>query len=229
PIVTAESPIALARMVRFQQSFGYSGKNFFLSPFPVDEQVFDVIAPLSARKNRIISVARWSAHQKNLPLLLRTLDGFLNTNPTWDAVLPGSLPAGHGRLMKRYCPQTSGRIQMTGPLPNREVSRQLAESKIYLTTSRHEGFSISVAEALCSGCSLVGPHHIPGTTWCCGSNSGTVATLYTKNGFLDALSAEAREWAEGNRSPETIAATWQARVGSKYVAGQMITLLEQLG
>ena len=104
----------------------------------------------------------------------------------------------------------------------------MRNSKIFLMSSRHESFGIAAAEALCAGCSVVGPPHIPSVPWFCGSDSGTVATTYSKTGLGDALEAEASAWETGMRDPLKISANWHSRVGAEAVARQLVSLLETI-
>ncbi len=227
PAVTAESLIATERMKRFQRKFGYSGTNIHCSPFPVALGPLENL-PLDKKQNRVISVGRWEAHQKNFTLLLRVINNFLAVHPDWDAVLPGGRHPQEEKLLRRYCGRTRGRIQITGTLPNAEIQRHMAESKIFLMASRHESFGIAAAEALCLGSSVVGPAHIPSIPWFCSSDSGTVAATYTKNGLVDALSAEAGAWIHTQRDAQSIASVWRHRVGAEAVATQLIHLLKCL-
>jgi hypothetical protein len=228
PIVTVESPIAVERIIRFQQTFGHSGKNVHFSPFPVDESTLPPVPPLETKANRVISVGRWNAHQKNFPMMLRVLNDFLKAHADWDAVVPGTLPRNADAMLARYCPDAGNRVDLISHLQHDEICQQIGRSRVFLMTSRHESFGIAAAEALCLGCSVVGPAHIPSIPWFCSNESGTVATLYTKNGLLDALSSEAKEWIAGNRSPEHISKIWRGRVGAQAVATKLIKLLEKV-
>lgn len=228
PIVTAESPIAAERIVRFQRDFGFSGANICVSPFPVNEANLDVSLRSSTKLNRIVSVGRWAAHQKNFPMMLQVLGTFLRSTPDWDAILPGSRPDNWKKLLKRYCSGVENRISIPGPLPHAKIYEEFGNSKIFLMTSRHESFGIAAAEALCLGCSVVGPAHIPSVPWFCGSDSGSVATIYTNNGLLDALAAEVRSWTSGGRNPETIANIWRGRVSASNVGRDLVNMLENL-
>lgn len=225
PVVTAESPQAVERLVRFQQQFGYDGKNLHYSPFPVNEKYWVETSSNTPKENLLISVGRWNAHQKNFPLLLRVTNAFLLQHESWQAILPGALPGGQESLLKKCCPLTRQRIILPGPLNHQAIYEQMARSKIFFMPSRYESFGIAAAEALCLGASVVGPAHIPSVPWFCGSDSGTVATLYTKNGLLDALAAEATLWSQGARSAEKIANHWRSEVGALSVARKMLRFL----
>lgn len=224
PIITAESPIAVERMKRFLRLFGHKGENIRLLPHPIDSKNIPEIAV--TRKNRVISVGRWDAHQKNFPLLLRVLHGFLVDHPDWDAALPGRRHPKTEHLLSKYCPTTISRIQVPGPLPNAEIHQLMADSKIFLMASRHESFGIAAAEALCLGCSVVGPAHIPSVPWFCGSDSGTVATVYTCNGLLDALSAENAAWSQQERQPNILSKKWLRALSAEYVAKKIVSILK---
>jgi glycosyltransferase involved in cell wall biosynthesis len=226
PIVTAESPIAVERMKRFQCLFGYSGNNIQLLPHPVDTN--NMPEPSPVKKNCVVSVGRWDAHQKNFPLLLRVLDRFLSSHRDWDAVLPGRANRETEKLLLKHCQNTSHRIQIPGSIANDKVQLLLSESKIFLSSSRYEAFSVAVAEALCSGCSVVAPAHIAGMPWCCGSNSGTVSPLYTKNNLVDALSAEAALWNVGQRDSVEIASIWRHRTGADSICKKLLNMLTKI-
>ena len=105
PLVTAESPISVERMRRLQRFHVFPDTNIFLSPFPVSER--DSVSSVSNRQNSVISVGRWAAHQKNFPLLLRTLESFLSDRPDWSAEIIGSLPGEIERLKFKHAPSVN--------------------------------------------------------------------------------------------------------------------------
>lgn len=239
PAVTAESPVALARMQRMQRHYGHSESNLHLSPFPVDTSRLPEALSTDSKRNTIVSIGRWDSHQKNFPLLLKTLELFLLGAPNWDAFVGGRLPSNWEVLLRRLSPLTNNRIRLSGPLPHAVVCAELNKAKIYLSTSRHEGLSIAVCEALCLGCAVVGPAHIAGLLWCCGSDSGTLAGLYTRRSLVDALSAEASAWNRVSsatagcsdltpRDSSLIASAWRSRASATAVASDMMRLLNSL-
>lgn len=228
PLVSAESPISVERMKRLQRVHGFSGSNLRLSPFPVSMDSLIPIGKIVDKSNTIISVGRWGAHQKNFPMLLEVLESFLTADPDWDAEVLGSLPDGTARMLQHYAPQSGSRIHCRGTMPNKEIGAVMARARIFLMTSRHESFGIAAAEALCAGCSVVGPPHIPSVPWFCGSDSGTVATRYSRIGLLDAIEAEASAWETEARDPARIAEIWRERVGGKAVAKSLLAQLDAL-
>jgi hypothetical protein len=112
--------------------------------------------------------------------------------------------------------------------PHREVGAICQRSKIFLMTSRTESFNIAAAEALCCGCSVVGPVEIASVPFFAGEASGTVACRQRRSHFLDALGAEVQAWEAGMRNPGRIAQTWLAAVGSAAVAKKTLECLASL-
>ena len=228
PLVAAESPVAAERIRRLMRKFEYTGSNITHIPHPVDQHGLPAANAVSDRENIVVSVGRWHSHQKNFPLMLKVLARFLGVNPSWRAVLPGSLPANAQHMLSRYDKRVADRMYLPGPMHHDQIVAHFSKAKIFLMTSRHESFGIAAAEALCCGCSLVGPAHIPSVPWFCGSDSGTVSTWYSANGMSDALAAEVQAWKSGLRSPGEIAKVWRKRVGAQEVVQQIIGKLEVL-
>jgi len=225
PAVTAESPIAAARIRRFQQIFGHSGDNVHQVPHPVVEDALPEVRP-DARERLITSVGRWDSHQKNLPLLLDVLRDFIRVNPGWRVELVGNLgkQEGFARAAVAGLP-----IELMGPLPHGQVYPVLARARIFVMSSRHESFNIAAAEALCCGCSVVAPAHIATGPWFCATRSGTVAPVYSRTGLVDALSAEAAAWESGAREPDRIANHWRSVTGARAVAKRLVELVGGIG
>lgn len=222
-----ESPIAVARTQRFLRRFLPAIPRVVFIPHPVTEDSMRA-DPQTVRENRIVSVGRWHAFQKNFPLLLKTLEKFLAIHPDWSADIIGELPKGWNA--DRYFRDTHlhGRIRFHGRLPHGEISSLYKKSRIFFMSSRYESFNIAAAEALCCGCSVVGSGQIASVSYFIGTDSGTTVCRQTSNHFLDALCAEVSAWETGARNAEAISRTWISRVGSKAVAQQVLDALESM-
>lgn len=227
PALTAESPIAVERIRRLIRFYHPQAPRMHCIPHPVAEEYmrFD---PGIARKNRIVSVGRWHTRQKNFPLLLAVLEAFLTHHPDWEADIIGQLPAGW-RPETCLRPELRARLRFHGVKPHREIAAIYQQSKIFLMTSRYESFNIAAAEALCCGCSAVGPVEIASVPYFTSEASGTVVCRQTCNHFLDALGTEVQAWETGRRNPEIISRKWLATVGSTAVAKQFLECLESIG
>jgi len=102
---------------------------------------------------------------------------------------------------------------------------QYGRSQIILITSLWESFNIAAAEALCCGCSLVGPHRDCIMRWFAAENCGTTAERYDRQGMVDALLTEIRAWEEGGAIRRESARFWLDRVAATSVARQIVRAL----
>jgi glycosyltransferase involved in cell wall biosynthesis len=180
------------------------------------------------RQNHIICVGRWETKQKDLPLVLKALEDFLALQPDWSATLIGTEPRDLDQRLKRIRPEVRNRVRFAGKLPHRDLARFYQSAKIYFLASRHEGFCIAAAEALCCGCAVVGPVDTAGMQFVAGYASGTVSCRRSRHHLVDALCAEAAAWEAGWRDPRQIAGTWTQRVSARVVAGQYLKALRDL-
>lgn len=227
PALAAESPIAAERTRRLMRQYYQQIPPIDCIPHPVAEEYMRP-APNLVRQNRIVSVGRWHACQKNFPLLLKVLEKFLAYNPDWEADIIGQLPTGWQPQRWRGGAGFQNRVRFHGLKPHREIAALYQQSKIFLMTSRHESFNIAAAEALCCGCSVVGPVEIASVPFFTSEASGTVVCRQTRDHFLDALGVEVWTWKTGRRNPDMIGQHWLATVGATAVARQFLECLESL-
>ena len=227
PALAAESPLAAERIRRFMRQYQGRDQKIFCIPHPVADDYMG-LDPKIIRENRVVSVGRWNAYQKNFRLLLKVLGKFLRHHPGWQADVVGALPEGWNPTTQLRDRMLRERIHFHGLKPHREISVIYQRSKIFLMSSRVESFNIAAAEALCCGCSVVGPVEIASVPFFTGDASGTVACRQTSNHFLDALCAEAQVWEVGQRNPELISQKWVGKVGSVAIGEKIMECLESL-
>ncbi len=193
PVLAAECPLAVERTKRYLRTFGGRGTRVVCIPHPVDETDLAGAGAI-AKENKIISVGRWEAHQKNFPLLMEALGQFLAVHPDWSADIFGKLPADAGSRLAAQPDEVAKRITLAGPVPHEELARHYGAARIFFMSSRHESFNIAAAEALCCGCSVVGQPGIASVHFFTGRKSGTTSSNYSAGALLDALSSEAESW-----------------------------------
>jgi len=147
PAITVEAPHATSHWKRLAARLGAAPEKIHFIPHPIRTDIFKP-DPAVSKKNQVISVGRWESYQKNLPLLLKLLVGFLSQNPNWSSLVIGSgLPKS----------SPHPRITFSGPVSAIKLARRMQESKIFLSASRYESFGLAAAEALCCGCPPFGP------------------------------------------------------------------------
>ena len=224
PILAVESPIAVERIKRFIRDRGEPVPRLVCIPHAVNEQFRH--STESIRTNKLIAVGRWAAHQKNFPLLLKVLDGFLRLHPNWSAEVVGGLPEDAESQIARLSSGSRKRIEFAGRVSHQELAPHYQTARIFVMTSRFESFNIAAAEALCCGCSVVGPAEIPSMPFFARESSGSLASRNSYAHMLDALCAEAEAWRQGHRDPSKISALWQETVGAHAVAARFVRVIE---
>jgi len=223
PVYAAETPVAAARVRRFLEMYGASPMPRVVTiPHPVNTASMG-FSTEDRKSNHIIAVGRWDDAVKGWPLLRGIAERFLLKNPEWHFLIAGSGAEGEGcALQQRF----SGRFRMLGKIGHEQLNGYLRSSKIYLLTSHSETFNIAGAEALCCGCSIVGPGQIPSTSYFAGHGSGTVSNLRSLPHMLDALTAEVSLWEDGMREPAQISKIWIDELGAKSVARKYLGVIE---
>jgi len=166
------------------------------------------------KEKKIVAVGRWQTHQKNLPLLLTTLQAFLDRHGDWNGWVVGTgldFPPPHPR------------IKFVAGLPATQVAEQMKSARILLFTSRYESFLLAGAEALVAGCSVVGPETLVATQQLV-KIQGCTSSL--TGHLLADLELEQQAWAEGQRDPAQISRTACLAFSPQAVAKAFLSLVE---
>ena len=225
PYVVAESPLAAARIRRHIAWHASGSVQVAQISNPVYTKTM-FFAPGDVKENLMIATGRWNAYQKDFPLLLSTAVAFLQEHPDWSFDIVGlGVDAG---LIARAPSDVAPRIRVHGKLPQDKVAEMNRRSKIHFTASRFEGFASAPVEALCCGCSYVGPSNLAASSYLAEFESGTVAPRRCQTDLLDSLHAEAEAWKTGRRDPAAISEKWIGQSGYKQVAQRTLDLLETI-
>jgi len=220
PFFLSETPTATLRLQRLAQKLGTPAEKFRHIPHPIDTQVFHRPRPAPPKRPVIVSVGRWQALQKDWPLLQATLRGFLDQRPEFEAVVfgPGApYPSPHSRITLR------------GSVPPDAIARELQTSQILFFSSRYESFLLAGAEALCCGCSVVGPKEVASAEYFSSFFGGSPPVAGNPRELARALVQEADQWHQSRRDPQAIASRAQASFSHLHVAGTILSLFEEIG
>jgi glycosyltransferase involved in cell wall biosynthesis len=225
PVYSAETPVASARVRRFLRMYDANPMPRVVTvPHPVNTAQMG-FSPADSKRNQVIAVGRWDDAVKGWPLLKTTAELFLKIAPDWSMVVAGPGAKVEGKKMEE---RFSGRFSMIGRVGHEELNKLLRSSKIYLLTSHSETFNIAGAEALCCGCSIVGPGQIPSSAYFAAKNSGTISYLRNASHMSDSLMAEVDEWNNQRRNPERISSQWIAELGAEAVAKRYLEIFSMM-
>jgi glycosyltransferase involved in cell wall biosynthesis len=227
PYVVAESPLAAARVDRHIRWHSQGPGQVAQISNPVYTKTMHY-HPDDAKTNALVAVARWDTYQKDFPLLIGTAIEFLKKYPDWTFDVIGRGVDRYQKLLAKAPSDVLKRIHIHGRLPQSQVAAINRRAKIHFLASRSEGFANVSVEALCCGCSYVGPFNIAASSYLIENQSGTIAPRRCQSDLFDALCAEAEAWKAGRRNPVAISEKWIAESGYTEVARRTLALLESI-
>lgn len=127
-------------------------------------EMFEDTINSNNKKNRIITVGRLGAPEKNTKLLI---DSFVrcSNNQDWELRLIGPFTdeiAHITETLKKEHPQLAERIILTGEITDKNIlSREYREAKVFMLPSKWESFSFALAEALEAGLYIISSGSVP--------------------------------------------------------------------
>lgn len=221
PVVLVESPLALSRIQRWLRFWGKRADGVHFVPHSVDVDRFST----GPKRDQLVVIGRWTAHQKNWPAVREVAIRFLKRHPHYELVVIGE----HQPEMEKNIPgAVLQRIRFLGRQQPSRIAGILSESRIFFAASRWESFLLSAGEALCSGCSVVLPPGVPTAEWFCRADSGTFARSNKPACLVEALEAEAGKWARGERNPTAISMHWKSVLSPTKQAEEILSLCSKV-
>jgi len=219
PFFLAETPTATLRLQRLAQKLGTPAEKFRHIPHPIDTQVFHRPHPAPPKRPVIVSVGRWQALQKDWPLLMATLRSFLAQRPEFEVVVFGPGAA---------YPSPHPRITLRGSAPANAIARELQAAQILFFSSRYESLLLAGAEALCCGCSVVGPREVVSADYFTSFFGGSPPAPRSPRKLAGALLREADEWHQSRRDPQAIASRAASHFSYLHVAQTILGLFWEI-
>jgi glycosyltransferase involved in cell wall biosynthesis len=177
----------------------------------------------------VIAVGRWDDEKiKGTALLVDVIRDTILRHPEVVFEVYGPLSPKIERLSRELPDHLKPRLRLVGTVPNLELRRACQRARISLCTSLAEGYHTVSAEALCSGCSVVGPDvpEIPSMQWFTDGPYGTCAHR-SASGLSDALLSELSAWSQGERDPISISKHWTAILHAPRVAERILRIAKE--
>ncbi len=187
-------------------------------PYPVDECFLGGEVP-QGRQRRLVAVGRWDDPQKDAALLAAAVSRVLKCEKRFvfrprgpgrgEGFRAAVRQASPGKVPGRPTARRGGRAAERQPFPGDVVALG--------------GRAVVVNEALCMGCTLVGPEGVVGLrSFCQGGDFGTTSQGRSPRGLAAAVLEEMKAWDDGRRDPRRIAATWRPRFEPRTVCRQLL-------
>lgn len=224
-VIACVSPAAAERYRRLCRSYGgiRLARRVTVLPHAV-EPLFRCSGNI--KHPRIVCVGRWEDQvQKRQHLMMTVLERTLAENSSATAVVVGrstpQLDAWHARLT----PPLRERITLAGRLDRPSLATLLDGSQLFYSASAFESFGIAAAEALCSGCSVVGNRSVSMAAfeWFTSADSGTLTDDDSPAAHARAIRHELEAWSAGRRDPLRIADHWGALLHTEPIARTIVT------
>jgi glycosyltransferase involved in cell wall biosynthesis len=112
-----------------------------------------------SKENLIITVGRIGTYVKNNEILLEAFKDFALVNSEWKLEVIGPIEDNFQNYIQIYFelnPNLIDRVSFTGSITNREVlGCKYKKAKIFVLTSRNEGFPLVYLEAIKAGCTII--------------------------------------------------------------------------
>ena len=215
-----ESPEALSNLNFFLAAWGRSEliKKTNFVPNPVTPEFVEGNVAVSKEKIAVTH-GRWDDYKvKNTAVMKETVVEFLKNRKDYKFIIFGSGIETVKNLIKDTPEEVKKRIEVLGYLEHKQVKETLRSAKILFVPSRWESFSIASAEALCTGCSIVGTPIESLRYMSMQGFSGSIAATFDREAILAALLQDSIKWDNDKYNPEKIAGFWRPILDRKVVA-----------
>ena len=227
-IIGAITPIAMQRIQKVCRVYGGEALAKKVRLIPPPSSPYMRYDPSIPKESLVIAVGRWDdAKIKGTELLQATVMTLLVKSSSAKVEIYGPIPAAMEHWQENLSDKIRDRVKLMGKVSNDVLAMALQRASISLCTSLREGYHTVSAEALCCGCSIVGPNveEIPSMKYFTADGSGRMAPRQSE-ALATAVLEELAIWHAGKRDPEAISERWTARLHAPNVARSILKVCE---
>ncbi|MCX6747903.1 MAG: glycosyltransferase [Candidatus Nomurabacteria bacterium] len=177
----------------------------------------------SQKQNIITCVGRWNDNRKNAKGLVKV---FLSLKTEWKINLIGN---GSSRL-KNQIKKMNKEITISSyeKMSHPDIFETFSKTKIFFAPSISESFNLAAAEALYSGCSIVGGS-LPSFVYF--ANAGTNGTLSNTTDaplLKEALEKDIKKWEQGLYEVNKISSYWQKELSPEIIIPKITEIIKSI-
>jgi hypothetical protein len=225
-LIGAISPIALERIRKVCRIYGGEALASRVQLVPHPNASYMLPDSGRPKEHLLVAVGRWNDQKvKGTQLLMDTCQILCQQNPTLTIEIYGAYPDAMKTWNGTLDAAAQSRVRLMGVVPNIQVRQALQRARVELCTSLHEGYHTVSAEALCCGCSVVGPDvpEIPSMKW---FTDGPFGTMAARNpaAIAAAVCSELNAWESGERDALSISTHWCGILHAPNVARRILQL-----
>lgn len=228
--IGAITPIALERIQKVCRVYGGDALAERVTLIPHPNSPFMRYDPKIPKEPLVVATGRWDDDRvKGTELLMSAVAELVAKSPVAKVEIYGTAPSFMSEWQRELPPEAGLRVHLMGVVRNEVLAKALQRASISLCTSLRESYHIASAEALCCGCSIVGPgvSEIPSMKWFTENGVGRMA-LRTAGSMGEALLSELRAWEKDLRNPQEISRKWTERLHANKVAERILELISKV-
>ena len=225
-VIGAITPVALERIRKVCRIYGGEALASRVQLVPHPNASSMLPDPQVAKERLVVAVGRWDDDRvKGTRLLMATAEALVRKDAAVRVEIYGRATAAMVDWQKTMPEAMRDRVQLRGVVPNPVIRQALQRARVEICTSLREGFHTVSAEALCCGCSIVGPDvpEIPSMKWFTAGPFGSMAQR-TPETLAEAVMGEMAAWDRLERDSAVIAAHWSRLLHAPRVAGEVLRL-----
>lgn len=179
--------------------------------------------------DEVIAVGRWESTQKRQGLLMNVIESTATRRKETRFRIFGSIPEDMKSWHTELPQPLRDRIILEGIRPNDVVAEAYRRARVMLVSAAYEGCHNSSAEAICSGCSIVGVDtpFLCALKWHASHDSGRLARNAEPSELAQTLCAELEAWDRSERDPLEISNSWCSELHPDRVASAILKLCGQ--
>lgn len=176
--------------------------------------------------DEVISVGRWESTQKRKDLLMKVIEITATRRSETRFRIFGSIPEDMKAWQAGLPIHLRARVVLEGIQPNQVVAEAYRRARVMLVSAAYEGCHNSSAEAICSGCSIVGVDtpFLCALKWHASHDSGRLANSALPSELAQTLCTELEAWDRGERDPLKISDSWCSELHPDQVATSILKL-----